>query len=177
MRKKVFALAGLAGLWFIGAALPAPARAAAAEPKLLGIYGDWLAKSVAENGTTLCYMSSVPSSVSAGVDGRSATGAMITHAAGGGARDQVSIALGFSPRKGTGVSLRIGKRSYTLQKIQGDRAWASSNSLDRQIVAAMKKADWMTVQATSAGGTKAQDKYSLSGFAKAYSKISRACGM
>lgn len=177
MRKTVFALAALAGLWFIGAALPAPARAAEAEPKLLAMYGDWVAKSVAENGTTLCYMSSVPSSVSAAVDDRSATGAMVTHAAGGGAKDQVSIALGFTPRKGTAVSLRIGKRNYTLQKIQGDRAWASSSSLDRQIVAAMKKADWMTVQATSAGGTKAQDKYSLSGFTKAYSKISRACGM
>jgi invasion protein IalB len=102
---------------------------------------------------------------------------MVTHASGGGARDQVSVALGFAPRKGTAVSLRIGKRSFTLQKIQDDRAWSSSDSVDRQIVAAMKGADQMTVQATATDGKRSQDKYNLSGFSAAYNKITKACGL
>jgi len=181
MRLTAFALAGLTGLWFICAPLGGPgmgmAKAADAVAKSLGTSGNWQARTVADNGTTLCYISSGPSRIGSTIKGRNQTGVLVMHAANGGARDQVSVALGFQPRKGTAVTLRIGKRNYTLQKIQGDRAWSSSDSVDRQIVTAMKKGDDMTVLATSSGGKRAQDQYDLSGFRAAYGMIAKACGL
>lgn len=180
MRKTAFALAGAAGLWFICAPLTGLAQIAqpqAGATTSLGTVGSWQAKTTADKSTTLCYISSSPSQLGGTVKGRGQTGMLVTHATGGAARDQVSVALGFTPRKGTAVSLRIGKRSFTLQKIQDDRAWSSSDSLDRQIVAAMKGTDDMTVQATAADGKRSLDKYNLSGFTAAYNKITKACGL
>ncbi len=194
MRITAFALAGAAGLWFICAPLlvsiqAAQAQAGAKSSQLqiaqaqtdattsLGAVGSWQARTTAQNGTTLCYVSSAPSQIGRTVKGRDQTGILVTHAADGTARDQVSVALGFPPRKGTSVGLRIGKRSFTLQKIDGDRAWSSSDSLDRQIVAAMKRVDEMTVQATAANGRRSLDRYNLSGFGAAYGKITKACGL
>ncbi len=186
MRIMGLVLASLAGLWFIGAPLAGPVRAAdsstptagaASSAEALGEFGDWQAKTVSQQGVTLCYVSSAPSDESPAFSGRNTTGLMVTHAKNGVARDQVSVALGFVPRKGTGVSLKIGKRRFTLQKIQGERAWSSSDAQDRQIVAAMKKADTLTLRATAATGRTGEERYSLSGFVAAYEKIAAACGL
>jgi hypothetical protein len=201
MRIMGLVLASLAGLWFIGAPLtgqdgagrgwakqgwgrPAlaadtSASVADAQPgaQSLGEFGDWQAKTVAQQGLTLCYVSSSPTSNSPVFAGRGSTGLLVTHAKDGAARDQVSVALGFTPRKGTAVSLRIGKRSFSLQKIQGDRAWSSSDAQDRQIVAAMKRADSLLLRATNTKGRTGEDRYSLSGFSAAYNKTADACGL
>jgi hypothetical protein len=145
--------------------------------KSLGEFGDWQAKTMPQQGVTLCYISSAPSKQSPAFAGRGSTGLLVTHADHGAARDQVSVALGFAPRRGTAVSLKIGKHSFTLQQIQGERAWSSSDAQDRQIVAAMKKADTLLLRATTAKGRTGEDRYSLSGFSAAYSKIADACGL
>lgn len=186
MRIMGLVLASLAGLWFIGAPLALPAWAADTSAALagadtgtksLGEFGDWQAKTVPQQGVTLCYISSTPSKQSPAFAGRGSTGLLVTHAEHGAARDQVSVALGFVPRKGTAVSLKIGKHSFTLQRIQGERAWSSSDAQDRQIVAAMKKADTLLIRATTAKGRTGEDRYSLSGFSAAYDKIADACGL
>lgn len=192
MRFMGLVLASLAGLWFIGAPLagpgssqsawaadPAttPGTASAANAKSLGVFGDWQAKTMSQQGVTLCYISSTPGNDSPAFSGRDATGLLVTHADKGVARDQVSVALGFEPRKGTAVSLKIGKRRFTLQKIQGDRAWSSSDAQDREIVAAMKNGDTLLLRATTVGGRTGEDRYSLSGFGAAYAKIAEACGL
>jgi invasion protein IalB len=197
MRIMGLALASLAGLWFIGAPLAGvtpltgatwsasawaadtSAAVAGAQPgaQALGEFGDWQAKTVSQQGVTLCYISSAPTNDSPAFTGRGSTGLLVTHAQHGVARDQVSVALGFAPRKGTSVSLKIGKRSFTLQKIQGERAWSSSDAQDRQIVAAMKKADTLLLRATTTKGRTGEDRYSLSGFTTAYNKIADACGL
>jgi hypothetical protein len=191
MRIMGLVLASLAGLWFIGAPLAGPilagpawaadtsAAVAGTQPgaQPLGEFGDWQAKTVSQQGMTLCYVSSAPTNDSPAFAGRGSTGLLVTHAQHGVARDQVSVALGFAPRKGTSVSLRIGKRSFTLQKIQDERAWSSSDAQDRQIVAAMKKADTLLLRATNVKGRTGEDRYSLSGFTAAYNKIADACGL
>lgn len=143
----------------------------------LGSFGDWQAKTMPQQGVKLCYVSSTPQNDSPAFAARGATALLVTHAEKGAARDQVSVILGFEPRKGTAVSLKIGKRSFTLQKIAGDRAWSSSDAQDRQIVAAMKKNDSLSLRATTAKGRTGEDRYSLSGFTAAYDKITDACGL
>jgi invasion protein IalB len=186
MRIMGLVLASLAGLWFIGAPIGGKARAAdnsasttgaPAGAEALGEFNDWQAKTLSQQGVTLCYISSSPSDEGPAFTGRSTTGLLVTHAKNGVARDQVSVALGFAPRHGTAVSLKIGKRSFTLQKVQGERAWSSSDAQDRQIVAAMKKADSLILRATTANGRTGEDRYSLSGFSAAYDKIAEACGL
>lgn len=197
MRLMSLVLASLAGLWFIAAPIGMDGRAGtalAADPTAtgtapdakslketgstsLGTFGDWQAKTMPQQGITLCYISSMPQADSPAFDGRSQAALLVTHAEQGRARDQVSVILGFEPRKGTAVSLRIGKRSFTLQKIAGDRAWSSSDAQDRIIVEAMKKNDYLSLRATTAKGRTGEDRYSLSGFRAAYDKITAACGL
>jgi invasion protein IalB len=186
MRIMGMVLVCLAGLWFIGAPSAGPVWAADSSTpavgtpsgaEALGEFGDWQAKTLSQQGVTLCYISSAPSVESPAFAGRNATGLLVTHAKDGVARDQVSVALGFAPRKGSSVSLKIGKRSFTLQKVQGERAWSSSDAQDRQIVAAMKKADSLVLRATGPNGRTGEERYSLSGFSAAYEKIAEACGL
>ncbi|HVJ42018.1 MAG TPA: invasion associated locus B family protein [Dongiaceae bacterium] len=153
------------------------AGAAGSGSTTLGSFGDWQARTMPQQGVMLCYMSSTPQNESPAFAARGATALLVTHAEKGAARDQVSVILGFEPRKGTAVSLKIGKRSFTLQKIAGDRAWSSSDAQDRQIVAAMKKNDSLALRATTAKGRTGEDRYSLSGFTAAYDKITDACGL
>lgn len=197
MRIMSLALASLAGLWFIAAPIGMDGRAVMARAAdnsatgqapdaksskeagatSLGSFGDWQAKTMPQQGVTLCYISSTPQNDSPAFAGRGQTALLVTHAEKGMARDQVSVILGFEPRKGTAVSLKIGKRSFTLQKITGDRAWSSSDSQDKLIVAAMKKNDYLSLRATTSKGRTGEDRYSLSGFSAAYDKITAACGL
>lgn len=203
MRIMSLALACLAGLWFIAAPVGIPggetggragvawaadnsATGQAPDAKSskdagastnLGSFGDWQAKTMPQQGVTLCYISSTPQNDSPAFADRGQTALLVTHAEKGMARDQVSVILGFEPRKGTAVSLKIGKRSFTLQKITGDRAWSSSDSQDKLIVAAMKKNDYLSLRATTSKGRTGEDRYSLSGFSAAYDKITAACGL
>jgi invasion protein IalB len=88
--------------------------------------------------------------------------------------------LGFLPQDGKNVVLTIGSKAgkgkkYTLKKFAVGRAWAETGSQDKQIVAAMKRYNYLVVDATSKKGEKVRDTYYLTGFGKAYDAAVKAC--
>jgi invasion protein IalB len=151
---------------------PAPAQAG---PVSVTKSKSWQALSFADNGRTMCYTQSAPVGTIGKAAGRGQAAAMVIQAPDAGAKDQVSIVLGFDPQPGKPVALKIGRKRFSLRKFAVGRAWADSDSLDRQMVAAMKRYDWMVVNAVSAKGEKVQDTYNLSGFGDAYAAAVKAC--
>lgn len=143
----------------------------------LGGSGDWVALTTEQDGTKLCYMISAPIETTGRVKDRGKVGAMVTHANGGDARDQVSLVLGYFPQKGLPVRVTIGGRNYALTKFQGDRIWTSGDEADQDMVRAMKAGNRMTVAGVTTQGVKVQDTFSLKGFTKTHQTISAACGL
>jgi invasion protein IalB len=128
----------------------------------------------------MCYAQSAPSGSIGEPSGRGQAAVMVIQAPDAAAKDQVSIVLGFTPQDGKTVTAIIGNRAgkgkkYSLKKFGIGRAWAETDALDQQIVAALKKSNWLVVQSVSSKGAKVQDTYNLSGFGKAYDAAVKAC--
>jgi hypothetical protein len=157
----------------VSPALVSPALADV--PKNLGAFAKWRALTVTNEGQRMCYAMSVPVAKQANVDGRGEAAALVTHFPEIGALDQVSIVLGFEPAKNSPVIAKIGGFTFTLEEIDGDRAWVKSRANDRAMVQALRKSNEMMVTASTSKGLKVQDTYDLTGFTKAYQAMSKAC--
>lgn len=144
----------------------------------LGNFGGWYAFTQGEGKNKLCYMIAPPSLSLGDIEGRGEVGLMVTHQMGGKRRDEVSVALGFEPHKSKYTKAKVDKGSNVLMRlVSGDRAWIREASVDRQLVAKMKKGDNLIVTGMSNKGIATQDTFSLNGFTKAYAAISKACGV
>lgn len=169
MRARLFSLIlGIGGLL-------APA---AAEAEELGNFGAWYAFTQGEGAEKLCYMIAAPIQSLGDIPNRGEVGLMVTHQMGGKVRDQVSVALGFEPHKTRYTKAKVDKSSNVLLRlVDGDRVWIREASVDRQLIARMKKGDHLVVTGMSSGGVASQDTFPLDGFSEGYKAISEACGL
>jgi hypothetical protein len=162
---------------------PAPdatAAAAAATPTAVGTFKSWSAYTFEDTGRLMCYSQGEPQGSIGKVESRGSAAVMVIQAPDAAAKDQVSIVLGFLPQDGKNVTVTIGAKAgkgkkFTLKKFAVGRAWAESSGQDKQIVAAMKRYNYLVVDATSKKGEKVRDTYYLSGFGKAYDAAVKAC--
>jgi invasion protein IalB len=173
-------LAAMAPAFAQQAAPDATAAAAAATPTSVGSFKSWSAYTFEDKGRLMCYTQSDPQNTIGKVQSRGSAAVMVIQAPDAAAKDQVSIVLGFLPQDGKNVVLTIGAKAgkgkkFTLKKFAVGRAWAESSSQDKQIVAAMKRYNYLVVDATSKNGEKVRDTYYLSGFGKAYDASVKAC--
>lgn len=144
----------------------------------LGKFGSWYAFTQGESGNKLCYMISPPVQSLGDIPNRGEVGLIVTHQMGGKVRDQVSVALGFTPHKTRFTKAKVDKSGNVLLRlVDGDRAWIRESSVDRELVARMKRGDQLIVTGMSSGGVASQDTFSLDGFTKAYDAITKACGL
>jgi hypothetical protein len=91
-----------------------------------------------------------------------------------GQRNQVAIRLSRERAAGSKVTLHIGDRSFELVAGSVD-AWAPDARTDVQIVAAMRSATSMSVEARSKTGTAFADGYRLRGAATAIDAAALGC--
>lgn len=169
MRARLFSL-------IVGAAaLLTPCMAEADD---LGNFGAWYAFTQGEGADKLCYMIAAPVQSLGQIPNRGEVGLIVTHQMGGKVRDQVSVALGFEPHKSKFTKAKVDKTSNVLLRlVDGDRVWIREASVDRQLVARMKKGDHLVVTGMSSDGVASQDTFPLNGFKDAYDAISVACGL
>jgi invasion protein IalB len=175
-----FAFAGL--VWSTAPVLAqqAPTPDPAATPKPVGSFKAWDAYTFEDKGRLMCYTQGEPAGSIGKAADRGKAAVMVIQAPDAAAKDQVSIVLGFPPQAGKPIGVTIGAKpgrgkKFSLKKFAVGRAWADSDRLDRQMVDAMKRYDWLVVQLVSAKGEKVQDTYNLSGFSDAYSAAVKAC--
>ena len=169
MRARLFSLILGAG------AMLAPTVAQADD---LGNFGAWYAFTQGEGADKLCYMIAAPVQSLGEIPNRGEVGLIVTHQMGGKVRDQVSVAMGFEPHKSKFTKAKVDKSSNVLLRlVDGDRVWIREASVDRQLVARMKKGDHLVVTGMSSDGVASQDTFPLDGFSNAYAEISKACGL
>ncbi len=89
-------------------------------------------------------------------------------------RNQVHFRLSRRIATGTPVRLTIGDQSFALAGGGGD-AWAADKRDDAAIVAAMRSAQSMRVNARAANGTSFSDSYQLAGAASAIDAAALGC--
>jgi invasion protein IalB len=159
---------------------PEPTPDPAATPKPLGTFKSWSAYTFEDKGRLMCYTQGEPARSYSEAGDRGKAAVMVIQAPDAAAKDQVSIVLGIAPQDGKTVGVTIGPKAgrgkkFTLKKIAVGRAWADSAKLDKQVVDAMKRYDWLVVYAASGKGEKVQDTYNLSGFGDAYDAAVKAC--
>jgi invasion protein IalB len=159
---------------------PATASPAASTPKPVGTFKSWSAYTFEDKGRLMCYTQGEPAGTIGKAAERGKAAVMVIQAPDAAAKDQVSIVLGFAPTDGKSVNITIGAKAgrgkkYTLKKFAVGRAWADGDKLDKQVVDAMKRYDWLVVYAVSAKNEKVQDTYNLSGFGDAYDAAVKAC--
>jgi invasion protein IalB len=176
----VLALAASAWAQDSAPAATTAAAEAVATPTTVGSYKSWAAYTFEDSGRLMCYTQSSPTGTVGGADSRGQAAVMVIQAPDAAAKDQVSIVLGFLPQDGKNVTVTIGAKAgkgkkFTLKKFAVGRAWAETGSQDKQIVSAMKRYDYLVVDAISKNGEKVRDTYYLSGFGKAYDASVKAC--
>jgi invasion protein IalB len=153
---------------------PAPAFAQAPEPTSLGEFGDWVAYTYKNKSGKVCYITSQPKAQAPKNAKRDPAFLLITHRPSQSVRNEVSTIIGYPFKRDTPVKLTIDATDFELFA-NGDGAWADTAAKDKEIVAAMKKGQKLTVRGASWRGTETLDSYSLKGLAQALAKIDAAC--
>ena len=88
--------------------------------------------------------------------------ASLSFDAGGPRRGQFAARLSRIPRPGATVMLVIGEAQFLLLP-QGDSAWSRGPAQEAAIIAAMRSAGGMRIEARSPGGGRIVDRYDLDG--------------
>ena len=143
-------------------ATPAAAR------EQIGIYQRW--GTFREAAPTRCYAIARP--VMAG--GRATGFASVANWPRRGLRGSLHVRLSRERDRSAGVTLTIGERRFALVA-NGLDAWATDAPSDRAIVAALRSARSMSVEAVGVGGRPFADVYALAGAATAIDAAMLAC--
>ncbi|MBO6289552.1 MAG: hypothetical protein J6N45_04425 [Alphaproteobacteria bacterium] len=149
--------------------------AEAAQPQVLGEYGDWTAWTYNESGNLICYMSSTPKKDEGKYTKRGDIFVIITHRPAEKSFDEVSFMAGYTFKSGAPMTVKIGNKTFKNTFTEGDKAWMVSNAEDKSLIAEMKRGSRMIVDGTSSRGTATKDTYSLKGFTSAYNAITAKC--
>lgn len=150
----------------LGALLVIAAPAAARDT--IGVYGSWGA--FRDAVPARCYAIARP----AAANGRSTGWASVATWPGRPLRASLHVRLSRSRDRSAPVTLTIGERRFVLTAGTLD-AWAADGPSDHAIVAALRSARSMSVEAVAAGGRPFADVYLLAGAATAIDAAGLAC--
>ncbi len=89
-------------------------------------------------------------------------------------KGEMSIVAGYPYRENVAPKLVIDGKSFTLLP-SGERAWSQDAKADAAIVKAMQRGLNAVIHGTSSRGTKTLDRFSLSGFSKAWNAAKKQC--
>jgi hypothetical protein len=144
-----------------------PVAAAAAGPKQIGKFDDWVAATHSESGQAVCYAFTRAQSSAPVLPGRGAVVLTVTERTSG--RDAVAIEAGLSYAANATVTVQVdqaGLEFYTA----GRNAFARDGKV---AVSAFGKAS--RAISRSPGSKEVTDTFSLKGFGQAYAAIVKAC--
>jgi hypothetical protein len=147
-----------------------------AEPVQMLVVKDWGAYRYDNDGSRICFVSSVPITSEGKYDpkNRGDIRVFVSHGPGKAERDVVQVIAGYRYKAQSDVTLSIDGQRFKFFTLE-DRAYAESEEDDRRIVVQMKRGNKMTIIGTSSRGTKTTDTYSLAGFTKTKAVIDKTC--
>lgn len=166
--KKVLFLLSLVCFYGVSAAQ-------AATPQMIGEYDDWIAYYFRDSSGPVCYMASTPKKDEGKYTKRGDIYVVITHRPSEKSFDVLNINAGYTYKQDSKVVIKIGTKTFDRLFVSGDKAWAVSDKVDKEIVSAMKNGSRMVIHGVSSKGSDTKDTYSLAGFSSAYKAISNKC--
>lgn len=94
-----------------------------------------------------------------------------------GVKSEVSVKLGYTPRKASEPTIVItGQVTATFKLfVKDDRAFVADATQELKLIEAMKKGSKLTVQSTPDSGTAVVDTYSLAGMTSALQALAAGC--
>jgi len=158
-------------------AKPAAAAAAgAAQPALLGQYGDWGAYAASPGGSKVCFALAKPKTTKIEPAGRKRDPSYIfvSTRPGENVKNEVSVIIGYPFKTSSDATAEVGPVKFAMYT-QNDGAWIKNVAEEARMVDAMRKGADLTVKGTSGRGTASTDQYSLKGLAQALEKIEQEC--
>lgn len=158
---------------FFAASLFLSTQAQAAGFEFLGPEGDWDVFADKTSKASVCYIASIPTQASH-KEKRGDIYVLVTRRKDEGFKDVVSFHQGYPLKKGSDVSVTIGKAAFKLFG-SGETAWTYEAKDDAKLVKMMKAGVDMVTKGTSSRGTHTTDTYSLKGISAAYNKMAKAC--
>jgi len=155
------------GFLLVLLAFAAPAQA---EPRSLGVFGQWGAFEKAPPRT--CYAIAEPYQAPRAQGWKPF--AAVAYWPDRKLRGEVHFRLSREKRPGSAVLLRIADQTFQLLA-GGTDAWAPDRAADAQIVTAMRSGVDMTIETRAANGARVREAYRLAGAATAIDAAAIAC--
>jgi hypothetical protein len=143
--------------------------AAAAAPKELAKYDDWIAATHQEGGQTVCYALTRAESSTPSLAGRGEVVLTVSERAA--ARDTVAIEAGFAYGKDAAVTVQVDQSGLDFYTRDRD-AYARDG---KAAVTAFQRGARAIARSPGPKGQQITDTFSLKGFSAAYAAIGKAC--
>jgi hypothetical protein len=169
MRSKCQQMLATAGLF----CCVAP-HAYSADVSKLATMIDWALYTDSKTPHQFCFVTSEPKSSDPADTAREAPRIYISAWPGEGIKGEVSVRLGFPPKKSSEISASIDPASFKLFA-SDERAYVQDQTLELKLVDAMKKGSKLTISATTATGSAVTDTYSLTGLGQALQELQKTC--
>jgi hypothetical protein len=150
--------------------------AAAAEPTLLGQYGDWGAYYASPGGKKICFAIAKPKSAQTNPAGRKRDPVwlFISDRPAENVHNEVSVIIGYPFKSPSDATAEIGSAKFAMYTLN-DGAWIKNISEETHMVEAMRKGTDLTVKGMSGHGTESTDQYALKGLSQAMDKADQEC--
>jgi hypothetical protein len=153
-----------------------PAADGAAQPALLGMFGDWGAYTASPGGKKICFALAKPSKSETTPPHRPRDPAFlfVSTRPAEKVKDEVSLIIGYGFKPNTDATLELAGATYAMYT-QSDGAWIKNAAEEPKLIDAMRKGGDLTIKGTSARGTGTLDVFSLKGLAQALDKVGQEC--
>ena len=152
------------------------AAVGAAQPTLLGQFGDWGAYTANPEGKKVCFALAKPKSMETEPVGRSRDPAylFISIRPSENVRNEISVIMGYPLKTNTDATAEIGPAKFAMYT-QNDGAWIKNVADEARMIEALRKGADLTVRGVSGRGTKTTDQYSLKGLSQALDRVAAEC--
>jgi invasion protein IalB len=149
---------------------------AAAQPQLLGQYGDWGAYMATPGGKKVCFALAKPAESQTVPANRPRDPAymFVSSRPAEKVKDEVSIIIGYGFKPNSDATIDVGGLAFPMYT-QNDGAWVKNAAEENRLVDSMRKGADLVVKGTSAHGTQTTDTYSLKGLAQALDRVGQEC--
>ena len=135
---------------------------------------DWESYKYKENGTSICYMFSLPKASTGNFKKRSEPNIMVTRRKNTKITEEVSVTSGYPYKKGIAIKVTVDGKTISFDVVEKEHAWVNDGK-DKAVIKAMIKGNKLTVKGVSQKGTFSLDTYSLQGLTATYKSIVKAC--
>jgi invasion protein IalB len=149
---------------------------AAAQPQLLGQYGDWGAYMATPGGKKVCFALAKPAESQTVPANRPRDPAymFVSSRPAEKVKDEVSIIIGYGFKPNSDATIDVAGLAFPMYT-QNDGAWVKNAAEENRLVDSMRKGADLVVKGTSAHGTQTTDTYSLKGLAQALDRVGQEC--